>query len=230
MIEGRPGGSSYVTLHRNKECDVGDYYLLILYIYMRKFALICFVVAVLCYGLGALFAYYDWLIDWNDYLKIIAVVGGLASVLGILGLVFSPFKDLNSKMLKELANNTEEYEKREKMLQDATNKIANLKLQAKDLDALVKKASLSLHYKAELKWKYDKLVELVRENEDISKLIDEIKKIESDAKTLDCEIDMDKNVKGIIEIIQKANERTERKLRFTDLVLSFLGNQIIVKI
>ena len=87
-----------MTLHGNKECDVGDNYLLILYICMRKFALICFVVAVLCYGLGALFAYYDWLIDWNDYLKIIAVVGGLASVLGILGLVFSPFKDLNSKM------------------------------------------------------------------------------------------------------------------------------------
>lgn len=197
---------------------------------MRKFALICFIVALLCYGLGALFAFKNWWIDWNDYQKIVAVVGGLASVMGLLGLVFSPFKDFNSKMLKELAHNTEEYEKKQEELQKATDQIAKLELKKEDLEALVEKASLSLYYKAEIKRMYDKLGEIVKKNDDIAKLIEEIKKMESDAKTLDCEIDKDENVKGIIETIQKANDRTERKLRFTDIVLSFLGSQITVKI
>ena len=197
---------------------------------MRKFALICFIVALLCYGLGAVFAYKNWWIDWNDYQTIVAVVGGLASVMGLLGLVFSPFKDFNSKMLKELAHNTEEYEKKQEELQKATDQIAKLELKKEDLEALVEKASLSLYYKAEIKRMYDKLGEIVKKNDDISKLIEEIKKMESDAKTLDCEIDKDENVKGIIETIQKANDRTERKLRFTDIVLSFLGSQITVKI
>lgn len=197
---------------------------------IRKFALICFIVAILCYGLGALFAYNNWWIDWDVYQKIVAVVGGLASVVGILGLGASPFKDLNSNMLKELAQKKEEYEKKQEMLQSATDQIAKLELKKEDLEALVEKASLSLHYKSELKRMYDKLGELVEKNDDISKLIDEIKKMESDAKDLNSNIEKNENVKEIIETIQKANDRTERKLRFTDIVLSFLGNQITVRI
>lgn len=192
--------------------------------------MICFIVAILCYSLGALFAYKKWYIDWDDYQIIVAFVGGFASVLGILGLVFSPFKDLNSKMLKELAKKTEEYENKQEKLQEATDQIAKLELKKEDLEALVEKASLSLHYKAELKRNYDKLGELVEKNDDISKLIEKIKKMESDAKKLNCDIDKDENIKEIIETIQKANDRTERKLRFTDIVLSILGNQITVRI
>ncbi len=197
---------------------------------MRKFALIFFIVAILCYVLGALFAYKNWWIDWVDYQKIVAVVGGLASVVGILGLVSNPIKNLNSNILKELAQKTEEYEKKQEKLQSATDQIAKLELKKEDLEALVEKASLSLHYNAELKRMYDKLGELVEKNDDISKLMAEIKNMESDAKDLDCVIDKDENIKGIIETIQKANDRTERKLRFTDVVLSFMGSQITVRI
>ena len=197
---------------------------------MRKFALICFIVAILCYGLGAIFAYNEWLIDWDDYQKIVAVVGGLASVVGILGLASNPIKNLNSNILKELAQKTEEYEKKQEKLQKATDQIAKLELKKEDLEALVEKASLSLYYKAELKRMYDKLGELVEKNDDISKLIDGIKNMESDATDLECKIDKDENIKEIIETIQKANDRTERKLRLTDIVLSFLGSQITVRI
>ena len=192
--------------------------------------MLCFIVAILCYVIGAIFAYNNWWVDWDAYQKIVAIVGGLASVVGILGLRSDTFQDLNSNMLRELAQKKEEYEKKQEKLQSATDQIAKLELKKEDLEALVEKASLSLYYKAELKRMYDRLGNLVEKNDDISKLIDEIKKMESDAKDLDCKIDKDDNVKEIIEAIQKANERTERKLRFTDIVLSFFGNQITVRI
>ena len=36
---------------------------------MRKLVLFCFVIAVLCYLLGAILAWINLLIDWDEYLK-----------------------------------------------------------------------------------------------------------------------------------------------------------------
>lgn len=190
----------------------------------------CFVVAVLSYVLGAILAWRNLLIDWDEYLKIVAVVGGLASVIGLLGLVLSPIRDLNSQVLKDLAHTTEEFERKQEMLEKATQEIKTLELKKEDLNALVEKASLSLYYKAELKRMYDKLNKMIDSSEDISNLLKTIAKMEEDAQTLGCEIERNKDISVIISTIQKANERTERMLRFKDLVLSLLGNQIIVRI
>ncbi len=197
---------------------------------MRKLVLFCFVVAVLSYVLGAILAWRNLLIDWDEYQKIVAVVGGLASVIGLLGLVLSPIRDLNSQVLKDLAHTTEEFERKQEMLEKATQEIKTLELKKEDLNALVEKASLSLYYKAELKRMYDKLNKMIDSSEDISNLLKTIAKMEEDAQTLGCEIERNKNISVIISTIQKANERTERMLRFKDLVLSLLGNQIIVRI
>jgi hypothetical protein len=197
---------------------------------MRKLVLFCFVVAVLSYVLGAILAWRNLLIDWDEYLKIVAVVGGLASVIGLLGLVLSPIRDLNSQVLKDLAHTTEEFERKQEMLEKATQEIKTLELKKEDLNALVEKASLSLYYKAELKRMYDKLNKMIDSSEDISNLLKTIAKMEEDAQTLGCEIERNKDISVIISTIQKANERTERMLRFKDLVLSLLGNQIIVRI
>lgn len=170
------------------------------------------------------------MIDWDEYLKIVAVVGGLASVIGLLGLVLSPIRDLNSQVLKDLAHTTEEFERKQEMLEKATQEIKTLELKKEDLNALVEKASLSLYYKAELKRMYDKLNKMIDSSEDISNLLKTIAKMEEDAQTLGCEIERNKDISVIISTIQKANERTERMLRFKDLVLSLLGNQIIVRI
>ena len=197
---------------------------------MRKLVLFCFVVAVFSYVLGAILAWRNLLIDWDEYLKIVAVVGGLASVIGLLGLVLSPIRDLNSQVLKDLAHTTEEFERKQEMLEKATQEIKTLELKKEDLNALVEKASLSLYYKAELKRMYDKLNKMIDSSEDISNLLKTIAKMEEDAQTLGCEIERNKDISVIISTIQKANERTERMLRFKDLVLSLLGNQIIVRI
>ena len=95
---------------------------------MRKLVLFCFVVAVLSYVLGAILAWRNLLIDWDEYLKIVAVVGGLASVIGLLGLVLSPIRDLNSQVLKDLAHTTEEFERKQEMLEKATQEIKTLEL------------------------------------------------------------------------------------------------------
>lgn len=190
----------------------------------------CFYFAVFCYLFGAFLAYKNWMIDWDGYFKMAAIVGGLASVLSILGLVFSPLNDLNSQRLKDLAQKTEEYEIKQQELQEATTQINRLQLKREDLEALVDKASLSLYYKSELKSMYGRLHVLLDNSEDITKLVDEIQIMECDAKKLDCEIEKNEDISEIIAIIQKAKEKTERKLKFTDIILSFMGNQITVRL
>ncbi len=197
---------------------------------MRKLALLCFIIAILCYVLGAILSWNNMWINWDEYQKFAAIVGGLASVIGLLGLVFSPMRDLNSQVLKNLAQTTEEFEKKQEMLEKASQEIRSLELKKEDLNALVEKASLSLYYKAELKRMYEKLEYKIDNDVELSNLLETIRKMEEETQILGCEIEKDKNISEIIATIQKANERTERKLKFKDIVLSFLGNQIIVRI
>lgn len=175
-------------------------------------------------------AFESWWISWDDYLKIVAVVGGLASVIGILGLVFSPLENVKSNLLKDLARTTEEFEIKQEKLEEASQQITQLKLKKEELKALVEKASLSLYYNGELKRMYGQLDDVINKNKEIKEMMTNIWKMEKDATALNCEIEKNDEIKEIISTIQKANEKTERKLKFSDFILSFLGNQIIVRI
>lgn len=198
---------------------------------MRKYALIFFVIALICYLFGAIFAFLGWVIDWSVYLIMVAIVGGLASVFGLLGMVSSPLADadirnLRSDSLKQLAQTAEEIERKQERLEEANQQINSLELKKEELEVLVERASLSLYYKNELERSYNKLHTLIRSEDHINNLILEIQQLEYDAKSLDSEIEINNDIKDIIATIQKAKEKSERKPSFMEVLLGVMKVEV----
>ena len=119
---------------------------------MRKVSICCFTIALVTIIAGAVFAYYDFLIDWDNYKTMVAIVGSIASILlGLLGFVINPIQQYRSDKLRELAETAEEVEKKQEKLKEANDQINELTIKKNELETLVEKASLSIYYKKKKK-------------------------------------------------------------------------------
>lgn len=202
---------------------------------MRKIAIAGFFLALVIFVAGAIMALLDFLIDWELYWKITGCVGGLASVVGILGLVSNPLADadirkLHSKSLKELAETAKQIESKEGELKQANDKVASLQLKSEELEVLVKKASLSLYYNDELQHNYQKLLSLVQKNQELKDVIVNIQQTEEDAKALNAEIEQNDDVKDIIDMINKAKKSRIAKHNFFEIIFGSLEPEITLSV
>ena len=202
---------------------------------MRKIAIVGFVVALVIFVAGAIMALLDFLIDWEIYWKITGCVGGLASVVGILGFVSNPLADadirkLHSKSLKELAETAKQIESKEGELKQANDKVASLQLKSEELEVLVKKASLCLFYNDELQHNYQKLLSLVQKNQELKDLIVNIQQTEEDAKALNAEIEQNDDVKDIIDMINKAKKSRIAKHNMFEIIFGSLEPEITLSV
>ena len=77
---------------------------------MRKLVIISFIILGVVYIGGAVCALFK-VIDWNVYLIIAAIVGGLASILGLgAASMRSEIRDYSADALKQLAKTASEIE------------------------------------------------------------------------------------------------------------------------
>lgn len=199
---------------------------------MRKFAIICFIVAILVYGIGAILAWMGILIGWDTYWKIAGAVSGLASILGLLGLAINPLKDADIKSfqvqtLQKLADTAKEIENKEGVLKETSDKITSLEIKKEELEVLVKKASLVLYYKDELERAYQRLLKLLNVNSEINETIVYIQQIESEAKSLNAEIDENADIRDIISTIVKAKSKQYPKRTFLEILLATISSSSI---
>lgn len=194
---------------------------------MRKISVIGFILALVIFIAGAILALLGIWIDWDIYWKLTGCVGGLASVVGILGFASSPLADadirkLQSNSLKELAETARQIESKEGELKQANDKVASLQLKSEELEVLVKKASLSLYYNDELQHLYQKLLSLIQKNQELKDIIVTIQQTEEDAKELNAEVEHNTDVQDIIEMINKAKKTRTDKRSFLDFLLGSL--------
>jgi hypothetical protein len=111
----------------------------------RLFAfLILGCIAYFVLGWGAV--YFEWL-PKDTYLTYAGIVGGLASVLGLLAftrptLTNSDLRELELNSLKSIAETTEELQQMEQQRTQTREEIASLDTKKKEMELLVKKASL----------------------------------------------------------------------------------------
>ena len=192
----------------------------------RKIALWCFLGAFIIYIGCALCAGWNFLIDWDIYFKIATIVGGLASIIGILGLSSNPLKDsdirdFRSDSLKKLAQTAEEIEAKHDEIEETNKKISSLEYKKEELEVLVEKASLSLYYKGELERSYSKLSTLIASSKEINDLILSIQQLEHDAGTLNNEIENNKDIQDVISTIEKAKQKAAKRNFWQDLIISF---------
>lgn len=189
---------------------------------MRKVIVISFVVLGLAYVGGAICALFH-LFSWDTYYIVVAIVGGLASIIGLgAASLRSELREYNSETLKQLAATAKEIENKQNQLKDATEQIASLEYKKEELEVLVKKASLSLYYREECERLYQKLLDLLHRDSEINNVIVSIQQAESDLAAIDGEISENQEIKDILATIQKAKSKQTPDRLFNMVLLPII--------
>lgn len=182
---------------------------------MKKFAIIFIILAVLYFIVGYIFVIMCKL-EQSLYNQIATIVGGIASILGLLGFVLptlrtSDIKKIEIDTLKSLAKTAEEIQKKEVELNTKQNDLTKLELQKQELEFLVRKASLNLFFKEQMERYYEILDKQITDNKEISRTINEIKELEYKTAELKIEIEKSPNTDNILKIIEDARKHRSTK-------------------
>ena len=155
----------------------------------------------------------DW-VPKESYFSYAGLVGGLASVAGLITLVRPGFTkaDVQAVEIETLKSMTEKVEQL-KALEDERAKtreeIGDLELRKKEMELLVRKASLALFLKEQFTHYEQNILDDINGNprlkENIEKYIDASDKLDA----LNEEIDKDKNVSRLREIIKTSGRSKE---------------------
>jgi hypothetical protein len=196
---------------------------------MKKFAVTFIIIAVLFFVVGYVFVILGQL-QQEMYNQIATIVGGLASILGLLGFVLpslktSDIKSIEIDTLKSLAKTAEEIQKKEAELNIKQNDLTKLELQKQELEFLVRKASLNLFFKEQMERYYENLDKQISDNKEISRTINEIKELEYKIAELEIEIEKSPNTENILKIIEDA-----RKHRRTSIEIKTPFDNLFVAI
>jgi uncharacterized membrane protein len=186
---------------------------------MRKFTITIIILAVIFFIFGYVLVFFGYLKQEN-YNQIATIVGGLASIIGLLGFVLpslktSDIKNIELETLKSLAKTAEEIQKKEAELTTKQSDLTKLELQKQELEFLVRKASLNLFFKEQMERYYETLDKQISDNKEISRTIKEIKELEYKIVELEIEIEKSPNTENILKIIEEA-----RKHRKTNIELN----------
>lgn len=187
---------------------------------MKKIGVFLIILAVIYFIGGYALVIYGKLTQ-DNYNQTATIVGGIASIIGLLGLLLpsistNDFKNIEVETLKNLAKTAEEIQKKEAELNLKQSDITKLELQKQELEFIVRKASLNLFYKEQLERNYDTFSKLIDENKEISKTIQNIKELEYKIEELNIEINKDPNTEYIFTIIAEARKNKTSKIVIND--------------
>lgn len=167
------------------------------------------------------------LFDKEVYLTLSAIIGSLASVSGLLAFTSNKIeKDDIEKVgieyfkkvvesAEELKLKEEELITKEKALSAKEKEIKELDIKKKEMEYLVRKASMSLFLKDQLERTDLRIVEISEENKELNKLLSQRVTIFSQLSEVEEEIEGNSNVELINEIVTttklKLNSKPKRK-------------------
>lgn len=182
---------------------------------MRKLIISLFILLLVIYAGGAICVPCGFF-DWEAYYKLVAIVGGLASVIGLgaASFVRVDLLSYDAEAIKRLAEAAKEIENKNTQIKNASDKIASLEYKKEELEVLVKKASMILFYKEELSRLYEKLLTLIHKDEELSNVILEIPQKEGQLESLEGEMVDNPEIKEILNTIQKAKKRNKFEFVF----------------
>lgn len=138
-------------------------------------------------------------------------MGGLASVVGLLSFVRpritrTDIQELEVESLKKISRAAEELEKYKSERNAAEQELARLALQKEEMEFLVKKASLSLFLKDQLKAVHRGIAAILDDNKELARLISEYDQLVEKLVALGEEIERDKNVELLREVLKSATQ------------------------
>lgn len=182
---------------------------------MKKILLLV-ITGCLFYFIGGFIAVkFGWL-DNDSYTSWTALVGGVATICGLLGFAFpkltpSDIKGVGSKSLQELAQLADDLASKENEINSKATELIKLDKQKKEMEFLVRKASLSVFLQDRIARNEKRIIDLLHQkhNEEILPLLNEVNESTNKLNALNEEIQCNEHVDLLNEIIDKSRNKEE---------------------
>ena len=192
---------------------------------MKK-AMTFLVLMVLIFFIGGYFLVKYGLMKESLFLLLATIVGGLTSAISLLSLVRPSIstRDIQNLELDSLKSITQMAEDIHNVKQKAAitkSELERLEAQKIEMEFLVKKASLSLFLHERSDAISKQLWEIIRHHKEIPTLLAQYSDVIDKLKALDEEIEQDKNVSLLKDVIRTARVSQGVKDPFTILFESF---------
>jgi hypothetical protein len=177
---------------------------------------------ILYFIVGALVAWFGGL-TWQNYMNAGGIVGGLASVLGLLslarpGLDQSDIDRIDGESLKKLAGNSEQIRQLEAQRSEKIQEIGTLEERQQTLELFVRKAALSLFLKERLRHTEAKVADRIKDDPVLIADLTVIEEVILKLVALEEEIESDPNVELLRTVIASAYTQELEKIR--EMVIS----------
>jgi hypothetical protein len=201
---------------------------------MKKVIVFLILLCILYFIGGYIAVKLTW-IDINTYNQFAIIAGGLASILGLLSFVLPRFstndiKSVELDALKKLTKTAEEIQNREVLLNQKESDIKRLELQKKEMEFLVRKASLSLFLKEQYESKSKRITELVDNTPELKQLLEDSHDLKTKIGELEIEINESDNSELLREIIKESKSRSDLSLLPSPFkIINELAKALIVK-
>ncbi len=176
---------------------------------------------------GALAIKLQWLTK-ETYLTFAGIVGGLASVVGLISLLRpsitkTDIKELEIESLKELTKATEELKKLERARSVAKEEIGSLETQKEQMEFLVRKASLSLFLKEQRNLYERNILKELDNDSELMTNLSELNNIDEKLQALNEEIESDPNV----DLLKAVTQAAKSKVPATEEILNQIDSPIL---
>lgn len=178
---------------------------------MRRLLAILILLCILYFAGGWVAVQLNFL-EESTYFSFAGLVGGLASVLGLLSftkpaLTKSDLQEIEIESIQSIAKTTEELGSLEKERATTKKELGALAVQKKEMELLVKKASLALFLQEQHTYLEDKIRDVVDSNSELKESLLKIQEISEKMSLLDTEIEQDSNVEKLKEVLAAASKK-----------------------
>ena len=174
------------------------------------------IIILLCitYFIGGYIAVYSHIITQDQYLTYAGVVGGFASVAGLFSfikpaLTKDDLQSLELDTLKSFAETAEEFKTLEVQRLQAKSEIGDLETRKKEMELLVKKASMSLFLKEQYSQHQQKILIHIESDNVLKDNLLQISDLKRKLDILEEEIEADPNVETLRDVINSVNRRKD---------------------
>lgn len=176
----------------------------------RLFAVI--ILLCIAYFVGGWIAVLLGVVTRDDYFAYSGVVGGLASVAGLLALTRpaitqSDFQAIEIETIRSMTDTAEQLNQLQTQRTRTAQEIDNLEVKKKEMELLVRKASLALFLKEQYAHHERQIIEEVGKNPRLRQSLEGASESAAKIAALDEDISSDPNVHQLRQIITAASRR-----------------------
>lgn len=191
---------------------------------LRRILFLIISLGVLYYVLGFIAVQMGWMVA-DTYNLYSTVVGGVVSFCGLIAfglpkLTTKDVEELEIESLQRVTKVAEEINQKKSELDLKADEITKLDEQRREMEFLIRKASLSLFLQDQIERSEHRIIEIIEDDKELSRLLKELKTNQEKLSILDQEIKSSEQVELLQEIIRKAREDKDQ---YSGLVLPLIG-------